>query len=358
MPQLKSKLLKVGETRVWRTYVGGQRIDKWRGHSAQRNGHFPEDWIASTVLAVNPGRERSSEGLSRVLNLPGQPVLKTLLEDDPAAWLGALHASQLGSTLGMLIKIIDAGERLTIQVHPDRTYAKQVFHSDYGKTEAWYILGGSPDACIYMGFKPGVTREHWKRLFDTQDIPAMLASLHRIHVKAGDSFLVQGGVPHAIGEGCFLIEVQEPTDYTMRTELVTPGGLHIHMDQCHQGVGFEKMLDCFHYEGLTQNEVEARWKVEPITRRDEGAVITRLIDERYTHLFGMRCIAVDGIWSTLRPAQITVFTVIEGEGHAATTVEATPVCQGDFLLVPAGVERLTLSGHGLKLVECIPPTLA
>lgn len=357
MPQFQTNLLKVGETRVWRTYVGGQRIDEWHGRPRQENGHFPEDWIASTVLAVNPGRESTSEGLSRVLNLPGQPVLKALFEADPAAWFGELHAHRLGSTLGMLIKIIDAGERLTIQVHPDKSYAKQFFHSEYGKTEAWYILGGSPDACIYMGFKPGVTRQRWKQLFDTQDIPGMLDSLHRIPVRAGDSFLVQGGVPHAIGEGCFLIEVQEPTDYTMRTELVTPGGLHIHMDQCHQGVGFEKMLDCFHYEGLTQNEVEARWKVEPRAHREEGAVVTQLIDERYTRLFGMRSLAVDGIWHTLRSAQLTVLTVVEGEGQAATSTETLPVCQGDFVLVPAGVERLTLSGHGLKLVECIPPTL-
>ncbi len=356
MKQLQTKLLQVGETRVWRTYKGGKRIDEWHGRSAGADGNFPEDWIASTVMASNPGREKIPEGLSQVLNLPGQPKLKTLFEEDPEGWFGAAHAEKFGSVLGILIKMIDAGERLTIQVHPDKDYAKQVFHSDYGKTEAWYILGGE-DACIYFGFKPGITRQRWKALFDQQDISGMLECLHRIPVKPGDSYLICGGVPHAIGQGCFLVEVQEPTDYTMRTELVTPGGLHIHLNQCHQGVGFEKMLDCFHYEGLSLEETRKRWKVEPQVTSLPCCTITSLIDARYTKLFSMRSLLVEGKCIQQRPQRLSAFAVLSGSGSASNGEETLSLKQGDYLVVPAGVQNLQLAGESFHLVECLPPAL-
>lgn len=356
MKQLQTKLLQVGETRVWRTYTGGKRIDQWRGRSDGSDSNFPEDWIASTVKATNPGREEIPEGLSHVLNLPGQPELLSLFQEDPESWFGAEHAEKLGSTLGMLIKMIDAGERLTIQVHPDKTYAKQVFHSDYGKTEAWYILGGD-NACIYLGFKPGITREKWKKLFDEQDIAGMLDCLHKIPVKSGDSFLICGGVPHAIGEGCFLVEVQEPTDYTMRTELVTPGGLHIHENQCHQGVGYDKMLDCFHYEGLSLDETQKRWKVQPETTTSNSCTIESLIDERYTKLFSMRSLTVEGQCTLERPQRLSTMVVVSGSGQVSNGEETLPVTQGDYLVVPAGVKNLQLEGEHFHLVECLPPAL-
>ncbi len=356
MKQLQTKLLQVGETRVWRTYTGGKRIDEWHGRSVGADSNFPEDWIASTVMASNPGREEIPEGLSRVLNLPGQPKLKTLFEEDPEGWFGGAHAEKLGSTLGILIKMIDAGERLTIQVHPDKDYAKQVFHSDYGKTEAWYILGGE-GASIYFGFKPGITRQRWKALFDRQDISGMLECLHRIPVEPGDSYLIGGGVPHAIGQGCFLVEVQEPTDYTMRTELVTPGGLHIHLNQCHQGVGFEKMLDCFHYEGLSLEETRKRWKAEPQVTRQPGCTITSLIDARYTKLFSMRSLLVEGNCILQRPQRLSVFAALSGSGSASGGEETLSLRQGDYLVVPAGVKNLQLEGERFHLVECLPPAL-
>ncbi len=99
--------------------------------------------------------------------------------------------------------------------------------SAFGKTESWYILGGreinGEKSAIYLGFREGVTEEIWKELFLKQDIQGMLSNLHRFEVNPGDAFIIYGGVPHAIGSGCFLMEVQEPTDYTMRVEKVTPG---------------------------------------------------------------------------------------------------------------------------------------
>lgn len=236
--------------RVWRTYQGGQRLDALHG-LVPGDGQHPEEWVLSTVEARNPGRP--PEGLSR---LSDGTTLKVRLEQAPAFYLGHRHSQRYGAQPGVLLKLIDANERLTVQVHPDRPTAQRLFHSPYGKTECWYILDDTPvdgeAPCVYLGFRPGITREHWRQLFDSQDTRGMLAALHKIPVRRGETILIPGGVPHAISAHCFLAEIQEPTDYTIRVERTTPAGLEVCDEQCHQGLGFDAMFDCFHYEGLSQ----------------------------------------------------------------------------------------------------------
>ncbi len=361
-PSWSRRALKLSETRVWRTYTGGAGIDRWRGRFPGEVTSFPEDWVASVTQAINPGREEIPEGFSRVLNLPDQPLLKDVLAGDPEGFYGRAHLRAFGEKMGVLIKLIDAHERLTIQVHPDKQFAWEQLHSRYGKTEAWYILGtqeidGQPP-CIYYGFKPGITRQRWKEIFQAQDIPAMLDALHRIPVKAGDSFFIPGGLPHAIGAGCFLAEVQEPTDYTMRTELVTPGGLHIHENQCHQGVGYERMLDCFHYDGASLEETCRRWKVDPVDLHgDAGVQVRSYIDKRYTSLFSMKHVTVEQFWTVPRGGRLQIWIVLEGQGVLETEEERLPIRQGDFLLLPAAMPAATVrrEGETVRLLACDPP---
>ena len=235
-----------------------------------------------------------------------------------------------------------------------------MLHSDYGKTESWYVLGGDDHGkkpCIYIGFKPGITREKWKELFETQNIEGMLNCLHRVTVEPGDCFIIKGGVPHAIGAGCFLAELQEPTDYTMRVELTTPGGLHIQEKQCHQGVGYEKMLDCFHYEGLTLEETLARWKVEPreIERRPGGRVES-CIDERVTGLFTMQLVSVENEMEIPEQAQMSVSMVIDGAGGLSCGGERLTLGRGDTFVTRAGCpSALFQTAQGMKVLRCYPP---
>lgn len=352
-------LLRTGETRVWRTYTGGAALDAFHGRKGE-NGPLPEDWAASTTRAFNPGREQIVEGLSRVLNLSGEPYLADVIARDPVGFFGKAHVEAFGPKAGFLVKLIDAAERLTIQVHPDKVYAKTVLGSDYGKTESWYILGGNGAAeqpCIYMGFKPGVTRERWKRLFETQDIAGMLDCLHRIPVREGECYFIAAGMPHAIGAGCFLAEVQEPTDYTMRTELVTPGGLRIDERQCHQGVGYERMLDCFHYDGASLEETLARYRSEParLVETDSGA-IDSLIDERHTRLFSMRRVRAHGRLTLSAAHCMRILIALEGEGTLSAGECEMSVRRGDTFAVRADAPELTLyAPGGLTLLECRPP---
>ena len=176
--------------RAWRTYLGGRMLDALHGDSNGEDGHFPEEWILSTVAARNAGREQfPEEGMS---HLRGTDVtLKSVLESDTEGYLGKGAAQP---TLGVLTKLIDSAERLTLQVHPDKPTALRLFQSQYGKTECWHILSGHPvngeEPCIYYGFQPDMTRARWEALFHAQDIPGMLAGMQKYPVHPGDTILI------------------------------------------------------------------------------------------------------------------------------------------------------------------------
>ena len=265
-------IAKLQTNRVRRTYLGGGRIDTFTGViNCDPPMPMPEDWMASTTTAFNGTLEIEGEGLGR-------------LED------GRLVKDVVG-TLPILVKLLDSDERLVIQAHPTVPCAKRLFNSPVGKTECWYFLDGTaPDACVYLGFKPGITREAWEEavcagMGDNRQPTAnnrtvepsncrsgcrssnvecpssspLLSFLHRIPVKAGDFVFVDGGMPHAIGGGCFMIELQEPSDLMVVAERVTPSGRRIPDAKMHGGVGWEKMFEVYEYEGRTFEETCARY---------------------------------------------------------------------------------------------------
>lgn len=346
---------------AWRTYLGGKLLAELHGQ-AGADGHFPEEWIMSLVSARNAGREANlNEGLSYLAS--GSTVsLKSVVEHDPGALLGAAHAKKYGATTGVLVKLIDSAERLTIQVHPDKQKARELFNSAYGKTECWHILGGRETAgespCIYFGFRPGVTRARWKALFDAQDIAGMLDCLHRFAVQAGDTVLIEGGIPHAIGAGCFLAEIQEPTDYTIRTERTTPSGFPVADEMCHQGLGFERMYDCFHYDGHSEAETRARWFLTPRAAVQSGGVITTLCGYDNTPLFAMELAEVTG--SVTLPASDTFsgLYLLAGEGRLFANSKDCALAAGQQYFVPPAAGALTLQSEGktpLRVLHCFGP---
>lgn len=155
------------ENSVFRTYPVGKHIDNFLGKSDCRNGSFPEDRTASVVKAFNPGMENIVKGIGRVLN--GNPV-KNLANGE----------------MKCLVKLLDAAERLVIQVHPTVEFAKKYFNTSYGKTECWFFLDCDADAHVYVGFKENVTYELWKNAFKTQNIEMMrdmLLNQRRIIIK-------------------------------------------------------------------------------------------------------------------------------------------------------------------------------
>lgn len=348
--------LKMLPNRVWRIYLGGLLLDKLRGEDGE-DGYFPEDWLASVVSANNPPREDTPEreGLSRVETENGTAYLKDLIDADPEGYLGAKHIEALGVNFGVLTKFLDSAERLPIQVHPDKQAAKQLFHSDYGKTEAWYILDGreigGEAPHILLGFKEDVTKEQLHELFDKQDIAGMAALMHKIPVKKGDVFIIEGGTPHAIGPGCFLLEIQEPTDYTISLEKCNTKGEKLPDFLCHMGIGFDKMFDCFHYTRFSEEALLAKYKLQPQeVERDDSHTVTELISYDRTPYFSLRRIDVNGDFTRACTGKPCAYTVTEGSG----TVAGIPVQKGECLFIPAKAADFEISGN-MAILECLPP---
>lgn len=343
--------------RAWRTYLGGSLLDALHGQPSQGDEHFPEEWLFSTVSARNPGREHiKDEGLSHILS-NGMPLRDAILAQ-PEAMLGKDHFSKYGTSMGVLTKVIDAFERLSIQVHPDRPTAMSLFNSPYGKTECWYIIGGrevdGQPPHIYMGFKEGVTAELWQKFFDEQDIQGMLSYMHRFDVQPGEVYLIEGGIPHAIGTGCLIVEIQEPTDYTVRVERITPSGFHIDDAACHQGAGYERMMECFNFTGLSREETMNRWLVQP---QEVAPNIKKLVGEPNTDLFSMNRIDVADTVTLPQQTRFSGIYILEGAGQFQCNGETFPLQKGDQFFLPAAMSETTLvATQPIVALQCFGPT--
>ncbi len=355
--------LKMDENRVWRIYLGGKLLDEFRGKQGQ-DGYFPEDWLASVVQANNPAREDKPEreGLSRVCLADGQTAyLKDLIDADPRGFLGQEHIDNFGVNFGVLTKFLDSAERLPIQVHPDKEAARELFNSDYGKTEAWYILGGriidGQEPYILLGFKEDVTKEQLKELFDKQDIKGMEALMHKVPVKAGEVYIITGGTPHAIGPGCFLLEIQEPTDYTISLEKCNTLGEKLPDFLCHQGIGFEKMFDCFHYTRHSLEDLLDEFKLkEKKLSQDDNHSYAQVISYDTTSCFMLNRLRVKSDYSRKCLNRPYALAVTAGQGKIA----GIDVKCGDCLFVPANAQDFNIhceGGQALEVLECLPPQM-
>lgn len=345
--------IRLQTSRAWRTYLGGSMISALHGEIG-KDGHFPEEWLMSTVCARNAGREHIVEGITHIAGT--EETLAQRIQADPEAMLGQAHVQKYGTSPGVLVKLLDAAERLTLQVHPTRDTAKVLFDSDFGKTECWHILGcrtiGSEEPCIYLGFREGITRAHWEHVFETQDIPAMLDCLHRIPVHPGDTFIIRGGVPHCIGAGCFLVEIQEPTDYTVRTERTTPSGLQVADFMCHQGLGFQRMFDCFTYEGLSLADTLATYRVVPEEEVRPGCLVKHIIYPAVTDMFRLELVTVTDRVQFRDEAFYGIY-VLEGEG----TLNGQPIRKCDHFFIPAVCKEVEIAANGqpLTFLRCFGP---
>lgn len=339
-----NKPLKMLETRVNRTYRGGYLMDKFLRKENAEDTFKPEDWISSFVQAVNKNYIEG-EGITSV-EIDGEikPITEVITSED----FGKDRCEPK-----LLTKLLDAAERLGVQVHPNAEFAMEHFGVGVGKTECWHILDtreiNGEEAVIYIGFKDHVTRELWKELFDKQDIPGMLDAMHKFTVKKGDTILVRSGYPHAIGAGCFLLEIQEPCDFTMRVEKVTLAGEVMTPNQIHYGVGEEKMLDCFDYTPRTRKEVEEHCFIKPVSR--DG--LTEIVGYKDTPCFMLEELKESEY--ILNRDYFVCIVVTENGGTMEYCDTVTELNRGDKYFVSANCDDIILKGATVLI--CCPPQI-
>lgn len=112
----------------------------------------------------------------------------------------------------ILIKLIDAKQNLSVQVHPDNDYAMRV-EGEYGKTEMWYVVDCEPGAGLLYGFKHEISKEEFRRRIEDN---TLLEVTNRVEVHPGDVFFIEAGTLHAIGEGILIAEIQQNSNTTYR----------------------------------------------------------------------------------------------------------------------------------------------
>ncbi len=391
---VRGKLLRLPPNRVWRTYPGGRTLDQLAGLTAPADTPLAEDWIASATRAVNRGREHLAEGVSQVrVGRDDTPRdFGQLLASDPEYFLGAAHVKKFGASPQLLVKFLDSGTRLHFQVHPTREFAQKFLGAPSGKTEAYHVLScraespnsaisgdgalsagfgdpalqfiPEPTGYIYVGFQRPPAHDALKKMIEAQDIAAIEACFDKIPVRPGDTFIIPGGTPHALGAGVFMVEIQEPSDLVVRFEFERAGYVLPEPARFMER-GLDFALTVFNLTPLTLADVEARVRCRPRRVRDfgGGSWQDELIGPAQTDRFRVTKTHLAG--PVVKDETSCAVAIVTAGG---VTVEAGDEMHRlnlyDKVFLPAGLGRATFTptppgpggGDGrAEILECHPP---
>jgi mannose-6-phosphate isomerase len=311
-----------------RFYRGGRKITDFRGEPPAGDRE-PEDWVASTTALAG------EESLGVTVLPDGRPM-PDAIKEQPEAWLGRAHLDRFGVDTRLLVKLLDAGQRLPVHAHPHVSFASRHLGRAHGKAEAWYIIEGGE---VYLGLKQEVSADRLKSLVLNQDVDELLGLLHRVEVRPGDVVYVPPGVLHAIGAGVFIVEVQEPEDLSILLEWrdFELDGEH----DGHLGLGFDLALEAV--ERRSRSDDETR---ELVKSAGFGPSVLPAAADPY---FVLQRAAVDGD-ADLDPG-FTVLVMLTG---GADLQNGPRLEAGDTAVAPNAFGRLVLRGRG-EVLACRPP---
>lgn len=234
----------------------------------------------------------------------------------------------------ILIKLIDAKDNLSVQVHPDNEYALRV-EKEYGKTEMWYIVDCDPDAELIYGFKEVVTEEVFKKSIETN---TLLEITNSVPVKKGDVFFIEAGTLHAIGKGILIAEIQQNSNTTYRVydygRLGTDGKpreLHI-----------EKALEVTHRTPPPKPAFQSM----PVLMDGYSKTLLSLCDYFRVHKLDVQTRAVLNATNE----SFHSILVLDGEFKLSDLI----LTKGDSAFVPAGMGQYQIQGNGTVLLTDIP----
>ena len=282
-------LVQLPPNRVWRAYQGGRILDEISGKTCPKDGHFPEDWIASTTRAINPGRENILEGISQALIGKHSMPFDQLLAIDCDYFLGSGHTAIHGTKSRALVKFLDSSTRLHFQCHPPAEFSRKHLDSNHGKFEAYHILSireDQPDPYIYLGFQSPPTPEELKQIVLHQDMTRLESCFDKIPIRVGETYIVPGGIPHAIGPGVLMIEIMEPSDWAARIEFERDGFV-IPQQARFLGRDIDFALSIFNHTAIPLKTVREKYQCTECRQEAIGssAVRVTLVDEKQTNCF-------------------------------------------------------------------------
>lgn len=335
------------KNRVGRIYTGGALFADFFGDDST-DGNTPEEWVASSVTALNKDSVIPKEGVSK---LRGTDVyLDDLLNTHRAELLGER------AEFGVLTKVLDSAIRLPAQAHPDGAFSRQHFNSNYGKAESWIVLACRPDACLYFGFNRPYTKAELAAAVAASetDDTAFEGMMNRIPVTPGDVFFVPAKMAHAIGKGCLILEIQEPSDFTIQPEYYC-GEYRLSEQEMYLGLDADTALEVFDRSVYGEAAVAMGRKQPKTILEQNGLLVEDLITYDDTPCFGVRRYTLTKTVCLLteKPA---VYVVTEGAGSICYSQTTLPLRKGDYFLLPYAATETELKTDGtLTVVACLPP---
>lgn len=310
---------------VGKDYLWGGNILKEEFYKKIEKTPLAESWECST----------HPDGINIVQNgIFAGKDLKTVLREHPE-FLGTHPKTK--DELPILIKFIDAKEKLSIQVHPDDEYAMKNENGSLGKTELWYVVDAKPDAELIYGFYQDVDKETIEKSLEKRTIEKYL---QKIKVKKDDIFYIKPGTVHAIGAGILIAEIQESSNLTYRLYDYERRDKNGKSRQLH----IDKALEVINYKGGILPRQPMR-----ILRYAPGCATEFLCRCQYFQvermLINNRDIRKE-LFIETNNNSFQVLLCIDGEGVLIDDFgERLEFKKGDCIFIPANSVRLILKGN-------------
>ncbi|HEX7009778.1 MAG TPA: type I phosphomannose isomerase catalytic subunit [Phycisphaeraceae bacterium] len=307
----------------------------WGGHKLQEFLSLPQPWPGPEPL----GESWQVYAGNRVANGPlAGRTLAEIAEEYGVALLGNASVARYGSRMPLLAKFIDAEDELSIQVHPDDSFAltHEAATGHVGKAEAWLILDAQPGAHIIWGFERPVTQDEVRQAA----LDGSLETLVRyLPVKTGDVIYNPPGTVHAIGAGILLFEIQQSSDLTYRLydygrRDASGRTRELHLDKA------LAVADC---------TPGGHAKISPRPLRPGRTELVRT-----PHFVMERWEVRDGFLAATSTESLDLLTLAEGHVTLELAGEGMELRRGESLVLPAALGAYQLHGHA-SVLRCYVP---
>ena len=306
------------QTVVW----GGRRMEAFRNDLP--SGPIGESWDLAD----------HARGMSVVADGPlAGTTLKELTRRFGATLVGP---SYTGGDFPLMVKLIDANDRLSIQVHPDDRLAKELKVGERGKNECWYLLSNGGE--LFVGTKAGVTRESFAA---AREAGTLADTLNRFVTKAGEFFFIPARTVHALGSGCLIYEIQQTCDTTFRVDDWGRVGLDGKPRPLHIA---ESLATIDFSAGATP--AAGDFEVHPAGR------VRALARCPYFHVDEHRAKRL-----TLRSGSCAIVTCLAGHGRLNTAAGFAPLVPMTTVLVPAAAGEWNAYGERNAELHLLVTTL-
>lgn len=308
--------------RIW----GGKDLEKY-GKKITSTEPVGESWEISgvagdiTVVANGPLKGNNLQELIEIYmgDLVGDKVYQTFGEEFP-----------------LLIKLIDAQDNLSIQVHPDDELSK-TRHNAYGKTEMWYVVDHNLGAELLLGFNQEVNKAKYIEFLEKGELDKLLC---KVTVKKNDAFFIPAGTIHAIGSGMLIAEIQQTSDITYRVFDFNRTDAEGKPRELHT----ELALDAIEYTVRNDYDVTKT----PVDNKE-----VELVSCQY---FTTNTVKVNGTaeFDLVERDSFTIYMCLDGNVKISTDLGDETLSKGESILIPAVVSTISFDGNAQMLETFIP----